>query len=637
MMKTGHDEVGELRRLLAERDTQIACQADCIAALLASTSWRVTRPLRAVREATRKLSARLAAWSGWKEDYGRWCRRYDTRDTAARKRMRARAESLGRRPVISVLLPVFDPPPRLLDEAIRSVRAQIYPDWELCIADDASTNPAVREVIRKHAEAEPRIKTVQRAKNGHISRATNSALELATGEFIALLDHDDLLPDHALFCVAEAINLHPEAALIYSDEDKINSRGRRFDPYFKSGFNYELLLAQNMVSHLGVYRRDLVVSLGGFRAGFEGSQDWDLALRVVEAAGGASVVHIPRVLYHWRTTRGSTALDVSEKDYAVDAGRRAVQEHLQRRGIAAETGPAPGLANMHRVRYALPDPPPLVSIIIPTRNRMDVLRRCLESVTTKSTYPHYEILVVDNGSDDPAALAYMNQIDDGRISVLRADGPFNFSALNNTAATQARGDVLCLLNNDTEVVTPAWLEEMVSVAIQPGVGAVGARLWYPGGGLQHGGVILGLGGVADHANHNLRRGNPGYFGRAVLRQEFSAVTAACLVVKRSLYLEHGGLDESLAVTCNDVDFCLRLHDAGCRNVWTPYAELIHHESLSRGTDDTPEKFARSTIEQAFMKRRWAKLLADDPCYSPNLSLKRPDFCLAWPPRTRAKP
>lgn len=628
------EEIAHLRAALDERDARITCQTDRIEALLASSSWRVTQPLRAGALAWHKLSAALRSLTGAGNDYGRWIKRYDTLDGPARRRLHDEAGALARRPLISVIMPVHDPDPAHLHEAIRSVRNQIYGDWELCLADDASRKPAVRRVLERHAAEEPRIKTVYRGEHGHISRASNSALALATGEYLALLDHDDLLPAHALLLVARTIVERPDAALIYSDEDKITPSGRRHDPYFKCEFNRELLLMQNMISHLGVYRRDLVMDLGGFREGLEGSQDWDLALRVVNRVTADRIVHIPRVLYHWRTSPGSTAATTEAKGYAREAGRQAVADHLREAGVSAEVTGAPEMPSANRVRYTLPAPAPLASLLVPTRDCGDLLRRCLASVLGKTRYATFEVLVLDNDTSEPETVAFLRDMADPRVRVLPMPGPFNFSALNNEGARRADGAVLVLLNNDVEVMNPGWLDELVSVAMQPGVGAVGARLWYPGTlGLQHGGVLLGIGPVAGHAHRRLRRGQPGYFGRAVLRQEFSAVTAACFAVRKELYVEAGGLDERLPVTGNDVDFCLRLRQAGHRNVWTPYAELVHHESVSRGADDTPEKHIRAAMEHKLMRERWGRWLEADPAYNPNLTLAETDFSLAWPPRT----
>jgi glycosyltransferase involved in cell wall biosynthesis len=564
-------------------------------------------------------------------NYSRWVRDLDTPSKAEIRRCRKKSAAFPRQPTISVLLPVFNPEPAILDAAIRSIRKQAYPHWELCIADDASTNPSVATVIRRHANADPRIKVRFRDTRGNISAATNTALEIATGDFVALFDHDDLLPPLALYWVVESINRHPDARIFYSDEDKLDERGRRFDPYFKSDFNHVLLLAQNMISHLGVYRRDLVESLGGFRPGFEGAQDHDLALRCVAAVSRDEIVHIPRILYHWRAIEGSTAVSSDAKPVAIAAAKRAVAEHVRLFDRGATVEPVAEAPMFLRVRHSLPTSAPLTSIVICTRDHESLLRTAIDSICSKTTYPNYEIVVLDNGSRDPATLTYLDSISaQPGIKVIRDDSPFNYSRLNNTAVTHTRGQVLCLLNDDIEVLTPDWLEEMVSFAAQPDVGAVGARLWYPDGTLQHGGVIIGAGGVAGHAHPRLPKGETGYFCRAVLQQELSAVTGACLVVRRDVFEEVGGLDEQIAVAFNDVDLCLRIRAAGYRNIWTPFAELIHHESASRGYEDNPEKLARFQREIRFMQDRWGAALGSDPHYNPNLSMRSGDYTL--PPR-----
>ena len=576
------------------------------------------------------------AFGAARNDYGEWVRRYDTLDAGGRSALRAAVEGLVRRPRISVVMPVYNPQPAWLLAAIDSVRGQIYPDWQLCIADDASSDPAIRPILERYAAEDPRIAVVFREHNGHIAAASNSALALAQGEWVALLDHDDRLAEHALFWVAEAINRHPEVRLIYSDEDKLDGEGRRSDPYFKCAWNIDLFYSHNMISHLGVYQAELVRAVGGFRQGFEGSQDYDLALRCLERIRPDQIHHIPRVLYHWRSHAESTAQDSAAKPYAMVAGERAINEHLARGKLAARVTLV-GFG--YRIRYPLPDAPPLVSLIIPTRNGMPLLRQCVASILQKTTYPHYQILIVDNGSDDPATLAFLAEIGaEARVRVLSDPRPFNFSALNNAAVGDAEGALVALVNDDVEVITPDWLEEMASLALQPQIGAVGARLLYPDGTLQHGGVILGLGGVAGHAHKDLPRHHHGYFGRAALIQGLSAVTAACLVIRKAVYEEVGGLNETdLAVSYNDVDFCLRVRKAGYRNVWTPYAELYHHESASRGHEDSPEKKARFAREIAYMKQQWGDMLRDDPAYSPNLTLDREDFSLAWPPRVAPLP
>ena len=567
-----------------------------------------------------------------RNDYAEWVRRYDTIDEDKRERLRALCDGLASQPKISVVMPTYNPKPEWLIEAIESVRGQIYPNWELCIADDASPDPAIRPILERYAREDERIKVVFREQNGHISAASNSALELATGEWVALLDHDDLLPEHALALIAQAINRHPGAGLIYSDEDKIDEQGNRSTPYFKCEFNIDLLRSQNMICHLGAYRSDLVKRLGGFRLGFEGSQDHDLALRIVELLDPEQIVHIPHVLYHWRIHAESTALHSGTKSYAQDAGLKALREHLERQSIDAMVELTPFL--QYRIRYSIPVPPPKVSLIIPTRNGLHLISQCIKSILAKTTYQNYEILVIDNGSDDPEVLNYLASFaENAKVRVIRDDSPFNYSALNNRAVSQADGEFVGLLNNDVEVISPEWLDEMVGLAAQPGRGAVGACLWYPNDTLQHGGVITGLGGVAGHSHKCLPRGAGGYINRSRVTQGMSAVTAACLIIKKSIYLEVGGLNESdLQVAFNDVDFCLRVRKAGYQNVWTPFAELYHHESASRGFEDTPEKKARFAKEVGYLKRTWGDLLLNDPAYSPNLTLDHEDFSLAWPPR-----
>lgn len=586
-----------------------------------------------------KIRPDLASAAVDRNDYTEWIRRYDTLTDELRAGMRDRIDAFARKPLISVIMPVYNPKPKWLEEAIESVRKQIYPNWELCIADDASTDKVTRPILERYAKEDPRIKIVFREKNGHISVASNSALGQATGEWIALLDNDDLLPEHALFWVADAINHNPDVRLIYSDEDKINESGKRFNPYFKCDWNVDLFYSQNMISHLGVYRTDLLKKIGGFRERFEGAQDYDLALRFIELIEPKQIHHIPRVLYHWRSHAKSTASSAEArraKPYALPAGHRALNEHFQRGKI---NGMVEQLAYGYRARYDLPDSVPLVSLIIPTRNNLHLLQKCIVSILKKTTYSNYEILIIDNGSDDPETLQYLEELQaKPNIRVVRDDRPFNFSALNNTAVKLVRGELVGLLNNDLEVIAPEWLSEMVSHALRPGVGAVGARLWYPNETLQHGGVIIGLGGVAGHAHHHMHRHHYGYFGRAALTNSFSAVSAACLLIRKVVYIEVGGFNENdLPVAFNDVDFCLRVREKGYRNVWTPYAELYHHESASRGKDDTPEKQTRFTKEVQWMKGRWGKKLLNDPAYTPNLTLDHGDFSLAWPPRIELLP
>jgi glycosyltransferase involved in cell wall biosynthesis len=584
-----------------------------------------------------KAEGRLPAYSPFNTDrnnYPKWILEFDTLTHRERSAMRTLSQRFNYKPLISIVMPVYNPNPIWLKEVIESVRKQIYLDWELCIADDASTNSEIRPILERYAREDRRIKVTFREKNGHISAASNSALSLAQGEWIALLDHDDLLAENALFWVADAINKYPAIRLIYSDEDKIDENGVRSGPYFKCDWNPDLFYSHNLITHLGVYHAELVNKIEGFRIGFEGSQDYDLALRCIEQIAPSQIHHIPRVLYHWRMHAESTAQSSESKPYAMIAGERAINEHFQRLGVNAK---AELEVYGYRVRYALPKSLPLVSLIIPTRNGLKLLKQCIESILTKTTYSNYEILIMDNGSDDPATLLYLQELGlESRIRVIRDDRPFNYSALNNAAVKLARGEIVGLINNDIEVISLDWLSEMVGHALRPEVGAVGARLWYANDTLQHGGVIISLGGVAAHSHKHLQRGSPGYVGRASLTQSLSAVTAACLLIRKSIFNSLGGLNEiDLQIAYNDVDFCLRVRDAGYRNIWTPYAELYHHESATRGYEDTPEKKARFEKETAYMKRSWGKVLHYDPAYSPNLTLDYEDFSFAWPPRVES--
>lgn len=569
--------------------------------------------------------------------YRRWVRQHDTLSDADREAIRAHVARLPRRPLISVVMPAYETPERFLREAIASVQAQLYPHWELCVADDASPSPHVAHVLEEAARADPRIRWVRRETNGHISAATNTALALATGEWVALMDHDDLLAEHALYEVAVEINAHPDAALIYSDEDKVDAKGRRNDPYFKPDFDPDLLLGQNLVSHLGVYRRDLLAAIGGLREGLEGSQDHDLALRAVAACGAERVRHIPAVLYHWRQATGSASFSEAYLARCVDAARRAVAEHLAARGARAKVTTAP-LAPMHlRVIWPLPDPAPLVSVIIPTRDRADMLGGCVEGLLHRTDYGPIEVLIADNGSVEARTHELFATLTrDARVRILPMPGPFNYSRLNNRAVAEARGEVLLLLNNDTEVIEPGWLREMVSHAVRPEIGAVGCKLLYSNGGLQHAGVILGIGwpgGIAGHHFAGASGEAAGPFGLLALARSASAVTAACLAVRKRLFEEVGGLDEeNLPVAFNDVDFCLRIRERGYRNLWTPFAVLYHHESVSRGSDLHGEAAQRLLRERAYMRRRWGEALDNDPYWNPNLSLADAVRNLASPPR-----
>lgn len=621
---------------------------DKIHRLTHSFSWQVTMPLRFLRRTLldplrRKMPRHNRMAPRFDPEnlhhYQRWLKACEPQ-LAARHRQNRSALGEARAPLISVVMPVFNTPEPWLTRAIESVRSQTYEKWELCIADDASTASHISPLLARFAALDPRIKFIHRETNGHISAASNSALALATGEFVALLDHDDEFAPHALAEIAFALSENPSIDFLYTDEDKIDTRGRRFSPYFKPDWNPDLLFGQNYTCHLSVFRTSRLREIGGWRIGYEGSQDWDLTLRFAAGLEPSRIHHIPEVLYHWRAIPGSTALSLSEKrDYPTEAARRALTDRLQSDGVSAELLPVKG--GHWRVRHALPAVPPRVSIIIPTRNGLKHLRRCIHSLLERTDYPNFEIIVVDHLSDDPNILAFFREIRLQGVRILaHPEAAFNFSAINNRAVPHTTGSILAFLNNDLEVINHDWLQEMVAQALRPEIGAVGAMLYYPDDSVQHAGVVLGVGarkgslGVAGHAFKCYTRGATGQRNRLRLVQNYSAVTAACLVIRRSVFEEIAGFDEAhLAVAFNDIDFCLRVRAAGYRNLWTPFAELYHHESASRGHEDTSEKQARFGREIVYMREKWGPILDADPAYNPNLTLAREDFSLAWPPRS----
>jgi GT2 family glycosyltransferase len=530
------------------------------------------------------------------------------------------------RPLISVLVPVYDPPEDFLRAMLDSVVGQHYRNWELCIVDDASTQPHVRLIIEEYAAKDDRIRPLYRSENGHIAAASNDALALARGEFVALLDHDDTLAPEALFEVAFALDGDP-ADIVYSDEDKIDGEGTRSDPYFKPDWAPDSLLARNYVSHLGVYRTSLVREIGGFRAGFEGSQDYDLVLRASERT--RRILHIPRVLYHWRVSAHSTAGARDQKGYAQRAAVRALEEALARRGEPGRVVEDAEVPGIYSIRYEVRTPE-LVSIIIPTRDHAEDLERCLRALFEASTWSHFEVVLLDNGSTEPATarlLAAWQAREPERFRVVRYDVPFNFSTINNHAVTHARGRYLLFLNNDTEAITPDWIGAMVEQAQRPSIGAVGAKLLYADDTVQHAGVVIGLGGVAGHSHKYYPASAPGYFYMLQTVNNYSAVTGACLMVRREVFEQVGGFDAELAIAFNDVDLCLRIAAAGYYNVYLPHVQLYHYESKSRGMEDTPEKMARFLREQRTMQRRWHTADVPDPFYNLNLTLLTEDYAI----------
>ena len=556
-------------------------------------------------------------------DYRRWlARHHPTPDTQAA--LATMVDALEWRPVISILTPVFNTDPRLLRECVASVTAQVYRHWQLVLIDDASTREETRDALKGLEATDPRICVIWRTTNGHISRASNDGLAAATGDYIALLDHDDTLAPEALARVAQRLSHEPSLDFIYTDEDKLDVMGGRCDPYFKPDWSPEHFLNFMYTNHLMVLRRSLVTEAGGFREGYEGSQDYDLALRIITRT--SRVGHVPHVLYHWRQTAESTASSGDAKPWAHDAARRALEAHVARtepdsRVVAL---PRPGLFRVKRpVRGT-----PLVSLVIPTADmtrdvqgrRMRLLAHLLTSVSARTTYPRLEVVVCDNGSLCAESLAALEPLPHMRMTY-DAPGPFNFAHKLNTAAAKATGDYLVLLNDDIEVISPDWIEALLEYAQDPQVGAVGARLLYPDGRLQHIGVLMGVGGLTGHAFHQHPGAHPGYFGSARGPRNYSAVTAACLMTARRHFEAVGGFDERLAIDFNDIDYCLRLRQRDLRIVYTPYAELIHLESSS-----IPDRQWHPDAVR-HMRHTWGPVIENDPFYNPHLSRQFADYRL----------
>lgn len=566
------------------------------------------------------------------DNYTLWCALYDTLTAKQIKHIRSLSGDLAYQPLFSIVMPVYNAPINFLRLAIESVMKQAYLNWELCIADDNSTNKKVKKLLRKYELTDKRIKINYRMANGHISEASNSALQLAAGDFVVLLDQDDALPPHCLYMLAKTLNEKEDLEIIYSDEDKIDAYGSRFDPYFKSDWNKDLFYGQNLINHLGVYKHSLLKKIGGFRKGYEGSQDYDLALRCLEHLRSEQIHHIPHVLYHWRAIEGSTSLDMTNKSYAFEAGLKALKDHLIRTRLPAIA--EGNIYNSYRVKWNTPQHQPLVSIIIPTKNKVSILSNCLESILKKTGYKNFEVLVIDNNSNEQDAVDYLKQVTDRykKINIYSYVKEFNFSAIVNYGVDKSNGEIIVLLNNDTEVINEEWLDELVSQSMREEIGAVGAKLFYPNGQIQHAGVILYKDHPGNHIFLKRDKLDPGYFNKLNLVQNYSAVTAACMAVRKSLYLKVGGFDEAnLKIAYNDVDFCLKLKAIGYKNLFTPFVQLIHHESISRGNDLDELNFPRFKKEHDYMLEKWGEAISMDPYYNPNLALDIQHISYAFPP------
>jgi GT2 family glycosyltransferase len=530
-------------------------------------------------------------------------------------------------PVVSIIITVQAPNELFLRAAIDSVIGQIYPHWELLLVGDFAEDTLSYAIADQYRKKHAQIKIISVNSKMDVASTLNSALALVEGKFITRINQHDLIASHALFFMVQEICRHPNAELIYSDEDNIDHANKRLDPRFKPDWNPDLFFSHNYFGNLTLYRLAHVLELGGYSSGYEGAEEYELSLRYLSNIHKTHIRHIAKVLCHKRIANQALALSPAyfpNEGVAHQSGKRALTAYFKCDGTIVEDGPALGL---YRLRHPLPEHRPLVSIIIPTRDQLAMLKKCIASIQNKTDYENWEMLIVDNQSIELETHRYFEQIQkDSRIKVIHYDKPFNYSALNNFAAQYAQGEIFALLNNDVEVIDKEWLAEMVSHAIRPGVGAVGAKLLYTNGTVQHAGVILGLGGVAGHAHKHLRADDFGYCHRAVVAQNLSAVTGACLVVRKKCYQEVGGLNEpDLAVALNDIDFCLKLLAAGYRNVFTPFAQLYHHESISRGANDTPEKNAIFSREFEYMKKTWGYRLLQDPAYNPNLTMVYENF------------
>jgi len=523
------------------------------------------------------------------------------------------------RPLFSVLMPVYDPPIELLDAAIRSVLDQVYDNVELCIGNDASTNPEVRKLLDRWQKADPRVKVVHRAENGHIAKASNSALELVQGEFIAFMDHDDALALDAIYHVAKKINVDNSLDLLYTDEDKINEQGKYSEPHFKPQWCPDHLLSRNYFGHMVVARTTLVRSVGGFREGFDGSQDYDLLLRLTERT--QRIARIPRVLYHWRIHAGSLALSEDVKPYAYHAAKRALTEALIRRGEPGDVNFLYGFRG-YDIRFTKPLLGK-VCVVIPTKDQASVLNTCLSTLFAKTQHPDFEVVVVSNNSKEPSLFALLREWEQaypGHFSWFEHNRPFNFSELMNEGTKRTKAEHILFLNNDTEIIHTDWMWAMHEWSQRPTTGVVGAKLLYHNELIQHAGVVIGLGGVAGHVFAGLHKDGPGYYNYINTINNFSAVTGACFMVERKKLDAVGGWNELFTVEYNDVDLCLRIREMGWHNVYLPHVQLFHHESLTRGHPHmTRESYARHIHEVNLFKERWADYISDDPCYNPNLT------------------
>ena len=573
-----------------------------------------------------KMISKVKTASTREIPYQKWIIRHLPSNKELEKQRR---EKFDYQPKISLVVPLYKTPEKYLLQLVESVKTQTYPNWELCLSDGSGENSPLTSFLKSLEAGDERIKVAYNEQALQISENTNAGIEIATGDYIAFADHDDELTPHALFECVKALNKDRKIRLIYSDEDKMSMDGHKFfQPHFKPDYNPDLLCTVNYICHLFVVQREILDQVGTFRKEFDGAQDYDFIFRCVEAVDPSEIYHVTKILYHWRCHEDSTAENPESKTYAFEAGKRAIEEHYHRTGIKAEVYQGEFLG-LYRTRF-LRDYDPLISIIIPNKDHIEDLKRCMDSIDQKSSYKNYEYIIVENNSTDEKTFQYYKDLEaeNPKAHVVYWDREFNYSAINNYGVTFAKGEYILLLNNDTEIINETCLEELLGYCMRSDVGAVGARMYYEDDTIQHAGVVIGFGGIAGHCFVLQPRGTTGYCHRIICAQDYSAVTAACMLVKKSAFDEVGGLTEELAVAFNDIDFCMKLREAGYLIVYNPYAELYHYESKSRGLEDTPEKVARFNKEMQIFERRWPDILRNgDPYYNPNLTLKSQDFSL----------
>ena len=555
--------------------------------------------------------------------YGPWYRAYiPTEETLETQRK----QKFDYSPLISIAVPAYQTPVEFLRQMIESLIVQTYSNWELCIVNASPDNEEMQKVLAEYSAGDSRVRFCNLKENLGIAENTNRAFAMAKGEFVGLLDHDDLLAPNALYEIVKILQDHPQADALYTDEDKVTTElDEHFQPHLKPDFNLDLLRSNNYICHFFVVRKSIVEKAGGFRKEFDGAQDYDFIFRCTENAG--EVLHVPEILYHWRTHKASTADNPASKMYAFEAGKRAIEAHLERTGTKGEVSHTQDLG-FYRVKYPVQGKP-LVSVIIPNKDEKETLQTCLEMLEKNTGYQNFEIIIVENNSTTDEIFRYYKELSGNRkIHLLRWGKEFNYSAINNFATAHAKGEYLLFLNNDVKSINPDWLEEMLGVCQRPEVGGVGAKLIYPDNTIQHAGCVIGMGGIAGHMFVDMPADRTGYLHKASLLQDMSAVTAACLLMKKEVFEQAGGFTEELAVAFNDVDLCLKVRKNGYLIVYDPYAKLYHMESKTRGAEDSKEKVRRFQTEIEYMRCHWIDILKNgDPCYNKNLSLTKWNYSL----------